>query len=150
LVRRAVGFNEERGDNLLVQAAQFARVDLSEPAAPTPPAWMRYLPYALAGLAALAVLTTVILVWRSSAKKARAARIANAVQATLGQAPEPVREIGRTPEPAQLGTEPTPPQLSAPNEEELRALAIEMARRDPATAAVVLKKWLAVEEAAAA
>lgn len=155
IVRRAVGFNEQRGDSILVQSAQFARIDLGQGVELTPPWWQRFLPYILGGAGLLLVLSVVILLWRSRAKakaaKARAIALARA-EAGLAEAnvaQQVVREAQGLPA-AELAAAANPPRLAAPAEEELRDIAVELATRDPATAAIVLKKWLATQNSAAA
>lgn len=147
VVKRAVGFNVERGDSVLVQAAQFSRVE--EPAVPVEPRWLvatkTYWPVA-AGVAALLGIATVVLVWRRSSKqaatKALELRAATAAGALGGAAASPELGAGVTP-----GELPAAPLVSF---EEIRAQALELAAKDPATAAVVLRQWLGSAPAAVA
>jgi flagellar M-ring protein FliF len=147
VVKRAVGFNVERGDSVLVQAAQFSRVE--EPAVPVEPRWLvatrTYWPVA-AGVAALLGIATVVLVWRRSSKqaatKALELRAATAAGALGGAAASPELGAGMTP-----GELPAAPLVSF---EEIRAQALELAAKDPATAAVVLRQWLGSAPAAVA
>ncbi|HET9929412.1 MAG TPA: flagellar M-ring protein FliF C-terminal domain-containing protein, partial [Polyangiaceae bacterium] len=146
VVKRAVGFNAERGDNVLVQAAQFSRVE--EPTVAAEPRWVvatkTYWPVA-AGVAALLGIATVVLVWRRSSKQAAKAlelKAASSTAALNGVAGAP--ELGAGVTPAEL---PAAPGMSF---EDIRAQALELAAKDPATAAVVLRQWLGSAPAAAA
>jgi flagellar biosynthesis/type III secretory pathway M-ring protein FliF/YscJ len=142
IVKHAVGFNAERGDDVELRAVQFARLDANEdPQALDPLAkFRRWLPLVAAGLVALALLTAVIMVWRRSKAKQAAAL---AAPATLGQLGGLVNA-----EPGlQLGSEQARTLLledAAPGSDEIRARALELAAKDPATAAVVLRRWLSV------
>lgn len=147
VVKRAVGFNAERGDNVLVQAAQFSRVEEPVPAAD--PRWVvltkTYWPVA-AGVAALLGIATLVLVWRSSSKKAAAKALelkTTPVPGALG-ATHGAPELGGVPIAGEL---PGAVQLSF---EEIRAQALELAAKDPATAAVVLRQWLGSASSVAA
>jgi flagellar M-ring protein FliF len=54
LVKRAVGFDAERGDSVEVKAMKFTELPAADPGVPlSEPAYQRWLPYALAGAAAL-------------------------------------------------------------------------------------------------
>lgn len=137
IVKHAVGYDEKRGDAVEVKTAEFARpVALAEEAAKPAPAWMKWLPYAGAALAALVVLSMLVLVWRSRAKKNRV-KSATALQA--------LRSGPLMTEPA-LTTMDEPraalPQTTRRESDDRRAQALELAMKDPATAAIVIKKWL--------
>jgi len=139
IVKHAVGFNQERGDEVELRAVQFARLDTEEPQVLDPLAkYRRYLPFAAAGLVGILLLTAIIMVWRrSKAKKA-----AEALAPALAEA----QLAGFTPEGnvVQLGTNEARTLLleDTPGSEEIRARALELAAKDPATAAVVLRRWL--------
>jgi len=139
IVKHAVGFNQERGDEVELRAVQFARLDTEEPQVLDPFAkYRRYLPFAAAGLVGILLLTAIIMVWRrSKAKKA-----AEALAPALAEA----QLAGFTPEGnvVQLGTNEARTLLleDTPGSEEIRARALELAAKDPATAAVVLRRWL--------
>ncbi len=141
VVKRAVGFNAERGDNVVVQPARFARVE--EPPVVEEPKWVantrKYWPIA-AGIAAVLVLAVVVLSYRSKAKKAAAAA---QVSAELAAARAEVLP-GSAAEAALLAGGATPLELAAGglSFEQLREQALELAAKDPATAAVVLRAWL--------
>ncbi len=136
VVRRAVGLNEERGDDILVQAAQFARPPAIDETPMEAPWWQKYLPYAIAGAALLFVLCALVLVIRSR-KKAKKAETA------LTAAQQVVRELEGAPSPEVLNHARSAGLLAEPTEEEARNQALELAAKDPASAALVLKKWLA-------
>lgn len=147
VVKRAVGFNAERGDSVLVQAAQFSRVE--EPVAEADPRWLvatrTYWPVA-AGVAALLGVATVVLVWRRSSKQAAAKALALQAATSAGA-------LGAGAAALELGAGVTPAELPAANAvsfEEIRAQALELAAKDPATAAVVLRQWLGSASAVAA
>jgi flagellar M-ring protein FliF len=137
IVKRAVGFNSARGDSVLVQAAQFSRVE--EPVVAADPRWLTatrtYWPVAL-GVAALLGVATLVLVWRKGAKKAAQLRSI----ALGGQA---AGVLGEAPAVAALGDAAAVAALPAPERfESVREQALELAAKDPATAAVVLRQWL--------
>ena len=147
-VKRAVGFNLERGDTVTVQATQFAKLDGDDLAGPagffSNKPW---LPYAMAALALVAVLGTLVLVFRT--KKPLPLPTAPALL-------DPLRVLGELPS----GQERAAAAASLPDAErrrlleepevagEIRAHALELASKDPATAAVVLKAWLTEQPAA--
>jgi flagellar M-ring protein FliF len=138
VVKNAIGFNAERGDTIRVEAAKFARLeDIAVP----PPALQleRHLPYALAGLGVLALAAMLVMF-------ARALR---------GHAPPPVEarlETGENPvlSPGAAASAALPgasvahalPAMDPKQLEQRRALAIEMASKDPAGAALILTRWL--------
>jgi flagellar M-ring protein FliF len=150
LVKRAVGFNVERGDSLRVDSAPFFRSEFADVnTVPVAPAWRRYLPYAI-GLSALIVLALVVLVWRKKRAKRmallvlereRAQRVALELNGAGGTAAATMLAGAST---AQL---PGSQQLDAPAR---RARALQMANEDPATAAIVIRKWLNATPNAAA
>jgi flagellar M-ring protein FliF len=150
IVKHAVGFNAERGDDVELRAVQFARLDTADDVTVLDPMakYRRYLPFALAGLLGVVLLTSVIMAWRrKQAKKAAAARAAAA--AVLVEA----RLAGSSSEnAAQLAAEQVRASLLADTSvgsDEIRARALEVAAKDPATAAVVLRRWLSAGAAAA-
>jgi flagellar M-ring protein FliF len=134
VVRRAIGFNEERGDSLVVQAAQFARIDSVDATPLEPPWWRRYALHAAAAAALLFVVCALILVWRSRKQKAQH-------QQELTQAQQAFQAAAAN---AQLpGTPQNSARLVEARADDMRELALNVASRDPATAAIVLKKWIA-------
>ncbi|HXK16296.1 MAG TPA: flagellar basal-body MS-ring/collar protein FliF [Polyangiaceae bacterium] len=147
-VKRAVGFNLERGDTVTVQATQFAKLDADD--APGPVSFFSnkpWLPYAIAAAALVLVLATLILVFRSSKP-----RLAAAPPALV----DPMRVLGEL----GSGSEMAAAAAALPAAErqrlleephiagEIRAHALDLAAKDPATAAVVLKSWLSEQPAA--
>lgn len=149
-VKRAVGFNQDRGDTVTVQATQFAKLDTDDMNAPVSFfANKPWLPYAMGAAALVLVLGTLVLVFRT--KKPLPA------PATVPALVDPVRvlaELGGTGQELAQAAAALPeadrqrlleePQIAG----EIRAHAIELASKDPATAAVVLKAWLSEEPAA--
>jgi flagellar M-ring protein FliF len=145
VVKRAVGFNEQRGDSVVVQAAQFSRIE--EPPLPVEPKWIavsqRYWPVA-AGVAALLGIATLVLVYRKGAKKAARRN------AALSGIPSSAALAGVVGGASALGEGVRVPELSAPatpSFEEVRDHALALAAKDPATAAVVLRQWLGLSPA---
>ncbi|MES1189394.1 MAG: flagellar basal-body MS-ring/collar protein FliF [Myxococcales bacterium] len=147
-VKRAVGFSQERGDTVTVQATQFARLDTDDVTGP--PSFFTgkpWLPYAGAAAALLLVLGTLVLVFRT--KKPALPPPAPALV-------DPLRVLGELPS----GAERAEAAAALPAAErqrlleepevagEIRAHALELAAKDPATAAVVLKAWLTEQPAA--
>lgn len=150
VVKRAVGFNSARGDSVLVQAAQFARTE--EPQLPADPRWLAltrtYWPAAV-GVAVLLSLATLVLVWRRKAAIPVTPAIALSTLAVgadgaplEGVTPEALAEASAA---AVAGALPSPQRF-----EQVREQALELAAKDPATAAVVLRQWLASSPAGAA
>lgn len=149
-VKRAVGFNPERGDTVTVQATQFAKLDTDDMAGPVGFfANKPWLPYAVAAAALLAVLATLILVFRT--KKPAV------LPATVPAQVDPIKvlaELGASgPEMAAAAAALPPAERQRLLEEpeiagEIRTHALELASKDPATAAVVLKAWLSEGPAA--
>ena len=144
IVKHAVGFNADRGDDVELRAVQFARLDSSDEVQVSDPLakYRRYLPFAAAGLLAILLLSALILVWRRNhAKKAAVALLAAPAlnDAQLGGLVASSQ--------LQLGSEEARTLLledAAPGSEEIRSRALELAAKDPATAAVVLRRWLSV------
>lgn len=147
-VKRAVGFNLERGDTVTVQATQFAKLDSDDMAAPvsffTNKPW---LPYAMAAGALVLVLGTLVMVFRTKKPVPVAAPPALVdplrVLAELESGQERAEAAASLPE-AERQRLLQEPEVAG----EIRAHALELAAKDPATAAVVLKAWLSEEPAA--
>jgi flagellar M-ring protein FliF len=147
-VKRAVGFNQERGDTVMVQATRFAKLDGDDMAAPvsffTNKPW---LPYAMAAGALVLVLGTLVMVLRT--KKPLPAPAPPAlvdplrVLAELESGQERAEAAASLPE-AERQRLLQEPEVAG----EIRAHALDLAAKDPATAAVVLKAWLSEEPAA--
>jgi flagellar M-ring protein FliF len=134
IVRRAVGFDTARGDSLTVRALEFHHDPLADGMkVPEIPAWRRYLPHAVGGLLGLVALVALLKRSEKAKKIARleaVAQIGAAERAAAGALPDAERR-------ARL-LEPSPTSLA-----DFRARALELAGKDPATASVVLKGWLA-------
>ena len=143
IVKHAVGFNAERGDEVELRAVQFARLDSGEDVPVLDPLakYRRYLPLAVASLLGIVLLTSVILVWRRNKAKKAAAALA---LVTAAQAEAQLS--GATGDAVlQLGTEQARSLLledAKVASDEMRVRALELAAKDPATAAVVLRRWL--------
>jgi flagellar M-ring protein FliF len=148
-VKRAVGFNQDRGDTVTVQATQFAKLDADDLSAPVSFFSNKpWLPYAVAGLALVLVLGSLVLVFRTKKPLPASAPAPALVDplkalAELGSGPELAEAAAQLPE-AERQRLLEEPQIAG----EIRAHALELAAKDPATAAVVLKAWLSEEPAA--
>jgi flagellar M-ring protein FliF len=145
IVKHAVGFNAERGDEVELRAVQFARLDASDDAQALDPLakYRRYLPLVAAGLLGILLLASVIMVWRRNKAKNAAAALALAAPLVPGQ----LGGLVAGERALQLGSEQARTLLledAAPGSDEIRARALELAAKDPATAAVVLRRWLSV------
>jgi flagellar biosynthesis/type III secretory pathway M-ring protein FliF/YscJ len=136
-----VGFDATRGDDVEVRAVQFARLDTDE--APQTVDRLtqvrRWLPVGFAGLVAVIVLCALVMVWRQ--RKASLKAQARTLEAQLSGA-----TLSGTAMP--LGSGEDPRGLIADDSAlvaEARVRALEFAAKDPATAAVVLRRWLSAE-----
>ena len=148
-VKRAVGFNQERGDTVTVQATQFAKLDSDDMAGPVSFfANKPWLPYAVAAAALVLVLATLILVFRTSkplpAQREPAQIDAVRVLAELGGSGQEMAAAAAMLPAAERARLLEEPHVAG----EIRAHALELASKDPATAAVVLKSWLSEQPAA--
>jgi len=145
IVKHAVGFDEKRGDAVEVKTAEFARpvAIAGEDAGKPVPAWQKWIPYAAAALAGLVVLSTLVLVWRGRAKKSRV---------KPGATLQALRAAPLMAEPALTTMDQPRAALSQTTAEsdDRRAQALELAMKDPATAAIVIKKWLSAPATPAA
>lgn len=140
VVRRSVGFDDQRGDAILVQAAQFARADDIPDAEPVVQWWRPYVVPGVLGAGALFLLSAVVLVWRTSKAKKQQREALSLPPALVAQQ---LMQDGQEDAPKALDTE-VPQLLEAPPaHEQLREMALAMASKDPATAALVIKRWLA-------
>jgi flagellar M-ring protein FliF len=145
IVKKAVGFDTTRGDSLTIQSLAFHHDDMSDAAKLNDSAWWRrYIPYAL--LAAVVMVAFVMLSMRSKhdrkmAQQRRAAELkaAQRVNAVLaGGAPGGKAAVGALP-----GAENALDAAPALPAADFRAQALDLAGKDPATASLVLKGWLA-------
>jgi flagellar M-ring protein FliF len=152
LIKRTVGFNLERGDSLKVDSAPFIRAEAVDNAtAPIIPAWRRYLPYILVGAALLAI-AVVTLVWRKKYARSNMAllpvRRSVGLDGTVGEL-----QRGEQGAAGALTGGPSTAQLTGSQYIDApirRARALQMANEDPATAAIVIRKWLNAAAAPAA
>ncbi len=149
-VKRAVGFNAERGDTVTVQATQFAKLDADGVAAPVGLFGQKpWLPYALGALGLVLVLGVLVLIVRPKKVPAPGPRTlpqlldSSAMLAELGPGSAMAAAAAALPaaDRKRLLQE---PEVAG----EIREYALGMAAKDPANAAVVLKAWLAEEPAA--
>lgn len=142
IVKHVVGFDATRGDEVEVRAVQFARLDTDEapPVVDKLTQVRRWLPIGLAGLLAVAVLCALVMVWRQRKASYKALQ-ARALEAQLSGA-------GLAGAAMPLGSAADPRALLAEESSlavEARERALEFAAKDPATAAVVLRRWLSAE-----
>jgi flagellar M-ring protein FliF len=135
LVKGVVGFDANRGDSLRIDSSRFVGPEAPEGDVRSPPsillAQKKWVYLAGAGVL-LAVVCAMVLVMRGRRKKAKP-----------GVAP---RQMAGSSMPAALAAEPPKASLPRGTTEEdrgrTRTEALELAVRDPASAAVVLRSWL--------
>jgi flagellar M-ring protein FliF len=144
LVRGAVGADERRGDVVTVESVPF--LDTETHAEPPPPPgfkvppqltkYVKYWPYAAGGFAFLVLLA---LIRRSLVRRRRAKKLA--AEAAVAEAAR-LAEAEAT-KVAQLAADDPTLKLPEPvSPVEQRAEAIRRAKDDPATAALVVRRWL--------
>lgn len=137
LVKGAVGFNLERGDKLDIACAPFALPDAQD-LGPAPFGLFgmgKKGIYIGAGAVAAFVLSVVLLLSRRGGKKKKTATVL--AEARLGGAPKSAEAALP---PGQLA--PSLPPIPRAEPEVIRSRALEIASKDPATAAVILRTWL--------
>ena len=149
-MKRAVGFNQDRGDTVTVQATQFAKLDGEEMAGPVGLFGNKpWLPYAIGAAGLVLVLGTLVLVFRTK-KPLPAPALAPAqvdplrALAQLGASGSEMAAAAAALPAADRQRLLEEPEIAG----EIRAHALELAAKDPATAAVVLKAWLSEQPAA--
>jgi flagellar M-ring protein FliF len=139
VAKNAVGFDEIRGDSFSIQSVAFVEpVKLPEPA-PTPQV-EEQLPIPWIAAAAGGALLLVILLIALVRSKKSAARAAS------------VEVLRRLEEASQLTAPAQSPQLAGASSlevEQLHERALELARRDPATAAFIIRSWIHSDNAGA-
>ena len=129
LVKGAVGFETDRGDFLQIECARFAGTDEGDVfQAPAPTRLKRTYYYIAAAAAAALVLALVVLVWRGRNHTVEIRELKLAAAATHPA----IEEDAAAP---RLGTTRQDPAV-------VRTQALEIAAKDPATAAVILRGWL--------
>jgi flagellar M-ring protein FliF len=147
LVKRAVGYSVERGDSVHVASASFARLDgdtdtLAKPVG----GWKQWIGYIAAATVALFVLAILVVTWRRKKKKSRRIRTSELAGQTF-----PASElIAHTKESGELtglpgGAVPSLEGRTVSHKLDgplLRAKALQLASEDPATAAIIIRKWL--------
>jgi flagellar M-ring protein FliF len=148
LVKRAVGYNVERGDALHVSAASFAHVEAGADGMTKPVSgWKQWIAYIVAGgVGLLILLAVVVLNLRGRRKKSRGAGAIALAGQTL-QSPELAAQLKDTAEVGNLagGTVASIESLTPGHKLDgpmLRAKALQLAAEDPATAAIIIRKWL--------
>lgn len=145
LVRRAVGLDEQRGDQLEIRSAVFTRsVEDAPVTAPAPSTFPRWAPAAAvaAGLFLLLSLAVFVMRRRRTPPAEGLVLRPGARVAELEAGPEPVAVVARSP--VEL-PQPEPPRSLSDGTEAARARARELARADPARAAHLIRAWLNVE-----
>ncbi len=145
IVKKAVGFDAERGDSLTVQSLAFHHDDMGDATKlTTPPFWHRYVPFAL--LAAVVMLALLVLSVRTRGDKklAAAQRALELKAAELKATALPGVSAAQALPEAEIHRLLDPPAPAI----DFRSKALEIAGRDPATASLVLKAWLAEGSAA--
>lgn len=133
VVKRAVGFDAARGDSVLVQAAKFSRIE--EPPITVEPRWItvarEWWPLALS-LIGLLLMAGVVLSWRRGRRRdSKGAQNPPALPAAPG-----ARGALQAAPSAELVA------LQQMSFERIRSEALQLAAKDPSTAALVLKQWL--------
>src|SRR5580658_2742812 len=142
LVKGAVGFDATRGDSLRIDSSRFVGPEAVDVDLHAPPSFLttqkKWIYFAGAGVA-LAILCAIVLVLKGRPKK-------KVIVAT--------RQVAGTSMPATLAAEPPKASLPRTTSEEdrgrTRTEALEIAVRDPASAAVVLRGWLGAPASAVA
>lgn len=139
MVKGAVGFDTERNDTVQVESMRFASIDKPEvPAAgPVPaarPWWQRWQYLAGAGAAVGVLMIAGVVATRRKRTKVPDQATARVLLAE-GAGPDASIELTGKHIPGL----PAGPQVDP---QELREAAIQLAVRDPATAAVILREWL--------
>lgn len=94
--------------------------------------------------AAVMLLATVILVWRRKRAKKKAAALSKRKAQALSQGEVPVASLGA----GAAGEGEVSPAEALLDGVALKSQALELAAHDPATAAVVLRRWLNAPSAA--
>jgi len=143
VVKSAVGFDETRGDVVHLANAEFSRIEEEVATIPTPtPIWKhKWAPYALGAVGGLFLLSLGVMALRRRSRKKGAeqdkllALPDSALAAALPAGDDVAGELASTP---------SSPALPRASEDltDLRAAALELANKDPASAAVVLRAWL--------
>ncbi len=155
LVASAAGVNEERGDVVTVQCVPFAssREVPEEPFVDPLQQYEPYFPYARYAAVALLVLVVLIALWIRRRRRRRAEAKA---EAEAKKNADPLLGPGLVDElatPHAIGGGAEGDAITGPEAleayEQLRALAVEVAKRDPELAARVVRGWLAEESSAA-
>lgn len=152
LVKRAVGFDADRGDSVEVQNMQFVADEdglESGAGAPGTSAWPSWLTYVVAGLAALLIAGVFAMAMRrrSGQKEEPAALPLTVKQLEAELAGTPAGERLGLPSPA--GAERAagdaaalPGRAETREEEEIRHQAVSLASQDTVAAARVLRSWI--------
>jgi hypothetical protein len=113
-----------------VRTAEFSQSEIDDgPKTALPPLWRRYLPHAVAALLGVIFLAALVLVWRRGSRHAKH-------KGALGLPPGAMPMALPGPDRTHLLADPV---SDAP---QFRDRALELAAKDPATAAVVLRQWL--------
>ncbi|MEW6433338.1 MAG: flagellar basal-body MS-ring/collar protein FliF [Myxococcota bacterium] len=144
LVRRAVGYDEQRGDQLEIRSAVFSR-STEEPVAEAPagqplPTW-GWAAIGGGALLLLALLAFALLRRRAAEPKPLVLRPG----ARVADLEAPAEAVDGEAKPQSALPPVEPPKALADSTEALRERARELARTDPVRAAHLLRAWLNVE-----
>jgi flagellar M-ring protein FliF len=148
LVKSAVGADEKRGDVVTIESISFPVAEpivaaTNPPLIDTPAPVKKWLPVGVAGAAALLVLYVVLKI-----RKLAKARLARKTALELAQASskpvgEPLLTAASAAAHAELASDRDLAALPSPIlPEDQRIEALRRAKEDPATAALVLRRWL--------
>jgi flagellar M-ring protein FliF len=140
IVKHVVGFDATRGDEVEVRAVQFARLDTDDGPQTIDRLTQvrRWLPVAAAGLAAVLLLSVMVMAWRKQKNQFKAFQAGTLAQLAAATASGVALPLDTAEARALLAEEST-------HSAEVRARALEFAAKDPATAAVILRRWLSTE-----
>jgi flagellar M-ring protein FliF len=139
IVRKAVGFDANRGDSLTIQSMAFHQDDMGDAGKLGEPVWWRrYIPFAAVGVVVLLALLVLATRGRADRKIAAVRKAAElkAAQQRVGAILSGGAAIPQALPSGQSGISELPAV-------DFRAQALELASKDPATASLVLKGWLA-------
>lgn len=153
LVISAAGINEERGDAVTIEYVPFAtsanpRVEIVDPIAP----YLVFWPYA-ASIVGLLLFIGLMVFGVKAARRFKKTQEERALAALSAGGSDPQR-LGTPQALSALGLAGEEVELSDPSKvlsdyEQLRALALEVARRDPEMAARAVRGWLSDDRRAA-
>jgi flagellar M-ring protein FliF len=138
LVKRAVGFDEVRGDVVTVSNTEFAKLAIEDMAPQAAiPWWRKYLPHLIGAAILLALMALVVVLWRIKSNLAPApiAQSPSVFEQLDAEAREAMQLPGGAPMHRLQGSQPV-------DTAQLRTEVLDIAQADAATAANVLRGWL--------